>query len=146
MSSTSDSTSLSVPKLRDDGSNWTDYEPRLKRAMGAKGLWIHVEGKATAPKPYAEVNGIHVLSDQKTPATDEQIEARETRIVEYDKRESLAQHVILSTTSLRIGSLIKNFRTANEMWEKVKDDATFIVRFVLFLFIIKLRNSCVYIE
>ena len=74
MPSTSDSTSLSVPKLHDDRSNWTDYEPCLQRAMGAKGLWIHIEGKATVPKLYVLVNGIHVLSDGKTPATDDQIE------------------------------------------------------------------------
>ena len=32
----SDSTSLSVPKLHDDGSNWADYEPRLERALEAQ--------------------------------------------------------------------------------------------------------------
>ena len=85
MSSNSESASLSVPKLRDDGSNWSDYEPRIRRALGAKGLWIHVEGKATMPKPYLEINGIPVLSDGKSPATEEQIETRETRIIEYDK-------------------------------------------------------------
>ena len=67
----SDSTSLAIPKLRDDGSNWSDYEPRLRRAMGAKGLWLHVEGKATAPKPYVELNGIPVLSNGKTHVTEE---------------------------------------------------------------------------
>src|SRR3979490_3265757 len=104
MLSSSDSASLSVPKLRDDRSNWTDYEPCLWRAMGAKGLWIYVEGKATAPKPYVVVNDVYVLADTKTPALDNQIEAREMCIIEYDKCKSLAQHVILSTTPLCIGS------------------------------------------
>jgi hypothetical protein len=27
--------SFVIPKLRDDGSNWADYEPRAKNAMGA---------------------------------------------------------------------------------------------------------------
>ena len=36
--SISDSTALSVPKLVDDGSNWPDYEPRIERALGSKGL------------------------------------------------------------------------------------------------------------
>ena len=30
-----DSTILAVPKLRDDGSNWSDYYPRIQNAMGA---------------------------------------------------------------------------------------------------------------
>jgi hypothetical protein len=46
--------------------------------MGAKGLWSHVEGKMVAPKEYAVVNGVPVISDGKTPATEEQIEVRET--------------------------------------------------------------------
>jgi len=124
LNSTSESTNLTVPKLRDDGSNWSDYEPRIQKAMGSKGLWRHVEGKAVVPKPYALVNDIPVLSDGKTPATEEQIEARETRIIEFDKREYLAQHVILSTTSTRLGAKIKDMKTAQDMWDAVKADAT----------------------
>ena len=47
--SNSDMTTLAVPKLHDDGSNWSNYQPRIQNAMGAKGLWRHVEGTATAP-------------------------------------------------------------------------------------------------
>ena len=83
----SDSASLSIPKLRDDGSNWLDYEPRIKKAMGAKGFWMHVEGRATAPTPYRLVNNVPTLSDGKTPAMEEQVEAREMRIMDYEKRE-----------------------------------------------------------
>jgi len=122
--SNSDSTNLAVPKLRDDGSNWSDYEPRIQKAMGSKGLWRHVEGTAIVPKPYALVSGIPVLSDGKTPASEEQIEAKETRIIEFDKREYLAQHVILSTTSTRLGAKIKDMKSAKEMWDAVKVDAT----------------------
>ena len=86
----SDSTSLAIPKLCDDGSNWSDYEPRIQRAMGSKGLWRHVEGTAIAPQPYALVAGVAVLSDGKTPATEEQVEAKETKIMDYNKCEYLA--------------------------------------------------------
>ena len=101
---TTESTSLAVPKLRDDGSNWADYEPRLRKAMGAKGLWRHVEGLSVAPKPYVIADRIPVLADGKTPATDEQMESKEVKIIEYEKREYLAQHIILSTTSIRLGA------------------------------------------
>jgi len=68
-----------------------------------------MEGIAVMPKPYAVVDGVPVLSDGKTPATEEQIEAREMRIIDFDKREYLAQHVILSTTSIRLGAKIKDW-------------------------------------
>ena len=95
LGSNSDTTSLSIPKFRDDGSNWSDYQPRIERALGSKGLWRHVLGTAIAPKPYALLEGVPVLSDGKKPATEDQIESREAKIAEFDKREYLAQHVIL---------------------------------------------------
>ena len=124
LKSSSDPTTLSIPKLCDDRSNWSDYEPHIQRAMGSKGLWRYVEGTAIAPKPYALDHGIPVLSDGKMPATDEQVEARESKIMDYDKQEYLAQHVILSTTSTHLSLKIKNLKMAKEMWDMVKADAT----------------------
>ena len=124
LNSSSDSTTLQVPKLHDDGSNWSDYQPRIQKAMGSKGLWRHVEGKTVAPKPYAILNGEYVLSDLKTPATEEQIESKESKITEYEKREYLAQHIILSTTLTCLGAKIKDLTSAAEMWKIVVADAT----------------------
>ena len=98
----SDSMSLSVPKLHDDGSNWADYEPRVERALGMKGLWRHVVGTAIALKPYAMVAGVPVLTDGITQASNDQVESKELKIADYNKREYLAQHVILSTTSMQL--------------------------------------------
>ena len=92
--------------------------------MGSKGLWRHIEGSAVVPKPYVVADGTPVLSDGKTPATNEQLETKETRIYEFEKREYLAQHIILSTTSTRLGANIKDFDTTKEMWDVVKADAT----------------------
>ena len=58
MNSNSNSMTLTVPKLCDDGSNWSDYLPRLQNAMAMKGLWRHVEGTATTPVPYAVSNSV----------------------------------------------------------------------------------------
>ena len=85
LGSNSDSTSLSVPKLRDDGSNWADYEPRVERALGVKGLWRHVVGTAIVPKPYAVVAGVPVLADGITQASNDQVESKESKIVDYNK-------------------------------------------------------------
>ena len=113
-----------MPKLRDDGSNWADYLPRLQNAMGAKGLWRHVEGTATVPVPFAIINGKPMLSDGKTPATEDQIDAKESKILDFEKRKYLARHILLSTMSICLGSKIKDLATAEDMWRVVKDDAT----------------------
>jgi hypothetical protein len=115
MSSNTDSTTLTVPRLRDDGSNWSDYLPRLQNAMGVKGLWRHVEGTASAPVPFGMSNGIPMLSNEKTPATEDQIEAKESKLIDFKKREYLAPHILLSTTSTRLGSKIKNLSTPEDM-------------------------------
>lgn len=98
-----DSTSLSVPKLHDDRSNWADYEPHIQKAIGSRGLWRHVEGTEIAPTPYLLVNGVPTLADGKIPATEEQIKAYETKMIDFDKHEYLTQHIILSTTSVHLG-------------------------------------------
>ena len=71
LGSNSDLTSLSVPKLCDDRSNWADYEPRVEKALGMKGLWKHVVGTAIAPKPYAVVARVPVLTDGTTQASND---------------------------------------------------------------------------
>ena len=76
--------------------------------MGSKGLWRHVEGTAIAPKLYTVVAGVPVLSDRTTPVMGEQIEANETKIAEFEKREYLAQHIILSTSLTCLGAKIKD--------------------------------------
>ena len=124
LNSSSDSTTLAVPKLHDNGSNWSDYEPRIRKAMGSKALWRHVEGIAVAPKPYTLKEGVHVLADGTTPAMDDQIESKESKIIEFEKREYLAQHIILSTVSTRLGAKIKDLTTPKDMWNIVKDDTT----------------------
>ena len=122
--SNSDSTILAVPKLYDDGSNWADYQPRLQNVVGSKGLWRHVEGTTTLPMPFAVNNGIPMLNDGKTPATEDQIESKETKILEFEKREYLARHILMSTTSTQLGTKIKALPTAEDMWKLIKDDAT----------------------
>ena len=117
-------TTLAVLKLHNDGSNWADYEPCIQRALGLKGLWRHIEGTAVAPKLYVLVARVPVLMDGTTQATEDQIKAREMKIVDYDKHEYLAQHIILSTTSTHLGNKIKNLKTLHDMWDAVKVDTT----------------------
>ena len=55
---------------------------------------------------------------------EEQLEAKEARIIDFNKKEYLAQHIILSTTFIRLGSKIKDLNTAEAMWKLVKADTT----------------------
>ena len=124
LNSSSDLTTLAVPKLHDDGSNWSDYEPRIRKAMGLKALWRHIKGIAVVPKPYTLKEGVHILVDGTIPAMDDQIESKESKIIEFEKWEYLAQHIILSTVSTCLGVKIKDLTTPKNMWNIVKDNAT----------------------
>ena len=42
-------------------------------------------GTPVAPKPFVLLNGIPVLADKKTEAMEEQIEAQEIRIMDFEK-------------------------------------------------------------
>jgi hypothetical protein len=94
------------------------------KAMGAKGVWRHVLGTAYQPQSYNKVNNVYVIADGTTPATEDQIEAHEAKIDEYEKKEFLTQHIILSSTSPRLSGKIKNLKTATEMWAAIKSDTT----------------------
>ena len=49
---------------------------------------------------------------------------KEIRVANFEKREYLAQHIILSTTSIRLGAKIKSLNSAKAMWDIVKADTT----------------------
>jgi hypothetical protein len=121
----SNSPLLVIPKLRDDGTNWADYKPRARRAMGLKGLVAHLEGRAKLPAPYILVNDVPMVStNQDVAVTDDQIEAKEKILTEYEQREYLAQHLILSSTSPCLSQKVLHLTTAKAMWDAVSLDAT----------------------
>ena len=55
--------------------------------MGVEGLLRHVKGSTSTPVPFVLTNGISVLANWKTPATEDQIEAKESKKLNL-KRES----------------------------------------------------------
>src|SRR5215471_4396096 len=102
MSFSSSNSSITILKLNDNASNWMDYKFKALTGMGSKGLARHVDGTARRPTSYQEVNGVLMLSDGTTPATEQQIEEKEDKLEEFEKREYLAQHIITSTVSVRL--------------------------------------------
>jgi hypothetical protein len=120
---TSSSAPLVIPKLYDDGSNWADYELRAKRAMGSKGLLVHLEGCVNPPTPFGIINGIAMFV-VNIPVTEDQIEAKEKKIQDFEQKEYLAQYFILSLTSPHLSQKLLNLATAGGMWDAVKHNAT----------------------
>jgi hypothetical protein len=122
---TSNSSSLVIPKLCDNGTNWADYEPQARRAMGLKGLVMHLKGQVRLLTPYALINGISmVFTNLNVSAIEDQIKARERRIMEYEQKEYLAQHLILSPTLPHLSQKLLQHTTAKTMWDDIKLDAT----------------------
>jgi hypothetical protein len=118
MSSANSSNMLSVSRLKDDGSNWVDYEAKAKTALGSKGLLRHVEGTAVAPVPFALEAGA-LVSRPGVLATEDEIEARKKKINDFEQKEYMARHIIQSTVSPHVAALIR-LKTASEMWGIVK--------------------------
>jgi hypothetical protein len=117
--------SFIIPKLRDDGSNWADYKPQVKNAMGVKGLTKHVEGRVRQPTPLTEVNNVPMSwADLTVAATETEIESAEKKIDDYKQNKARAKHIILLTTSPHLSSEIKAFATAKDMWDAVKADVS----------------------
>ena len=122
MSAITPNNTIAVPRLRDDGANWPDYEVKAKTAMGARGLIRHIEGTAKKPISYPEENGFFVKED-KSRATPAEIREREKDIDEYEQWEYSARHIMLTTISPRLSMLVKN-HNATQMWNTIKTDAT----------------------
>ena len=119
---TGNSDSLSIPKLRDDGSNWVDYMDKVRTALGSRGLLRHVDGTATKPMPF-KVDPKGLLKPDGSVATDEEIDAKEARIAEYERKEYMAQHILKSTLPIRLVALTRS-KNASSIWTAIKDDAT----------------------
>ena len=114
---------ITTPKLADNGSNWVDYKTKVLIAMGSRGLMGHIEGRAQKPKPYTLVNDQAVLADGKTPANEDQLEAREKRIEDFDTKQYLARYIIINSVSLRMAQNIGKLKSAKDMWDAVVKDS-----------------------
>src|SRR3984893_5067785 len=99
-----------------------DYQSKARTAMGTRGLIRHVDGTARKPIAYPEVNGV-LMKKLGVEATDDELEEKEKRLDEYEQKEYGAQHVMLTTVSPRLATLIKS-KPANEMWTAIHNDAT----------------------
>jgi hypothetical protein len=58
------------------------------------------------------------MASKNIPATEDQIEAKERKILDYEQKESLAQHLILSSTSSCLSQKILSLTSAKDMWDQ----------------------------
>src|SRR3984893_5036168 len=117
------SSSFAIIKLRDDGSNWPDYEMRAKTAMGAKGLIRHIEGTARQPLPFDVENGQPVMEPGKL-ATRLEIQDLECAMDDFEQKEYAARHIMLTTVSPRLSTMLRANTSAAQMWQQIILDAT----------------------
>ena len=90
--------------------------------MGARGLIRHVDGTARKPVPYPIEKGI-AMKKPGIEATDDELEEKEKKMDEYEQKEYAAQHVMLTTVSPRLATLVKSMST-KDMWDTIRKDAT----------------------
>ena len=84
-------------------------------------------GKVVALNLYMLLNSTPVLADEKTEATDDQIESKESKIAKHKRKEYLAQYILLSTTLTHLSSKLKDLNTAKEMWDNIVKDRKSVV-------------------
>src|ERR1700722_16954224 len=114
MSSSRSNNTIAISRLRDDGSNWVDYDDWLKSALGSKGLLKYIEGTAVRPNMLAVEDGEFVVKPGQ-PATDEEIKAHEKKIEDFDQKEHAAQHILKSSVSPHLTALLRG-KSASEIW------------------------------
>ena len=121
--SSSNRTTFSITPLRDDGSNFADYEPKVKVLCGAKGILKFLEGRARKPKELHVANGVFMKPGTiDKPATEEEIENAETKMDTYEQNEAMCKHILMSSVSPRLCSKIKSLATPNSMWVAICTD------------------------
>ena len=119
MSSTSNNQSLSLPKLKDDSSNWATYSERILNYLTSKGFRRHVQGTARKPEVLIERNGSFYKSGSLAPLTDEELEKHEEMVDTYDQSQASVREVIYRTIDKTTFLQVKNELDAASMWRKV---------------------------
>jgi hypothetical protein len=64
------------------------------------------------------------MSGPSTVVTEDQINAKEKKLDEYEQKEYMACHVILGTILIHLLLTMKSLKSEKEMWDAVKKDAT----------------------
>jgi hypothetical protein len=83
----------------------------------------HIEGRAVKPKMYTVLYGAYMLPDGATAASEEQVEAREKRIDDFETKQYLARHIMINSIPTRLAQTIKDEKDPKLVWEAIVKDA-----------------------
>jgi hypothetical protein len=109
--STSLKSALTLPKLKEDGSNWVLFSRRLVTTInGIPGYRRHLSGSVKPPK---------ALTDAEK-ADPDNLEAYEAELDEYESKQSGITALILASIPERFQIRVMNCGTAHAMWEKLR--------------------------
>ena len=111
--------SLSLPKLRSDGSNWATYSERILNYLTSKGYRRHVQGTACKPEVLTERNRSFYKSGSLSPLNDDELEKHEEATDLYDQMQAAVQEIIYRTVDKTTFLQIKNEMDAVSVWRKV---------------------------
>ena len=101
--------SATLPKLKDDGSNWVLYKQRFEDyIVGHSGYRRHLHGTAKEP-----------TAPDKDETDEDVLEKYEKQLDDYLMREAGIRSAILSSVSERTQQRLLGFRKASEMWGKL---------------------------
>src|ERR1700724_780515 len=87
----------SLPKLAADGSNWSTYQDCVVTAIKAKGLRRHLSGTTRKPEDLEERNGDFFKPKETTKLTNDELEAHEKVIDDYEQKEAMVREIIYGT-------------------------------------------------
>ena len=117
--SSTNNQALSLPKLRDDSSNWATYSERILNYLTSKGYCRHVLGTVRKPEDLVESGGKIYLGKSKEPMTDEQLAKHEDAMDLYDQMQAAVREIIYRTVDKTTFLQIKNESDAASVWKKV---------------------------
>ena len=119
MSLTSNNQSLSLPKLKDDSSNWATYSETILNYLTLKGFCRHVQGTARKPEVLIERNRSFYKSGSLAPLTNEELEKHEEMVDTYNQSQASVRVVFYRTIDKTTFLQVKNELDAASMWRKV---------------------------
>ncbi|KAH9174526.1 hypothetical protein EDB89DRAFT_1802607, partial [Lactarius sanguifluus] len=106
---------LPVPRLMPNGANWVSYKYRIVITLGSMGL-LHKHLDGRAPKPRAPTSLGPTPTVPEVKAHEKAIEEYDAELDEWQTRDYVVMHQIISTIPDSILIRIHRLTIAMDMW------------------------------
>jgi hypothetical protein len=116
----SSSSLFNIPQLAEDGTNWITYKERMLTAIGARGLTRYIDGRAVRPALFkADDKTGKPTKPDGTPASEVEIEERDTKIDEYCQKDAYVKQHIFSTITDRLLLRVQKQDSGASIWKEI---------------------------